>query len=120
MFSWKVLWSTVLTLVFTPVLAGEARRRRLATAFFGTASDWLDPTVTVPVGLAAGPALPLGPPRRAAAGSEQRRQAQGRGRSERALHEDPPVDTGGHGRRDERGEVLLVGRGLGHVPSLGL
>src|SRR2546421_5120731 len=46
MFCWNVLWSTVLIFVLIPV-AVLAAVNRAANAAFGTASEPLEPTVTV-------------------------------------------------------------------------
>src|SRR5215207_5813101 len=48
MFSWKVLWSTVLILTVVPEFALEKASMYALTAPLGTGSDWLEPTVTVP------------------------------------------------------------------------
>lgn len=48
MFSWKVLWSTVLTLTVRPSLdCCPYALKASANAFFGTASDELEPSRTV-------------------------------------------------------------------------
>jgi len=55
MFSWKELWSIVFVTTVTPLLCAWYARTFSAKAFFGTASDWLEPTVTFP--LAGEPAV---------------------------------------------------------------
>ena len=55
MFSWKVLWSIVFVTTVSPGLAFWNAATSEATAAFGTASDWFDPSLTVP--LAAPPPL---------------------------------------------------------------
>src|SRR3954469_12364506 len=65
MFSWKELWSIVLTLAVSPELAFWKASMTAWMAAFGTASDWLEPTVTVPVA-APVPELPEPPPPQAA------------------------------------------------------
>ena len=49
MFSWKELWSIVLILAVRPELAFWKASMTAWMAAFGTASDWLEPSVTVPV-----------------------------------------------------------------------
>src|SRR6478609_7815672 len=51
MFSWKELWSIVLILTVIALFALWKASITLWTAAFGTASDWLEPRVTVPVAL---------------------------------------------------------------------
>src|SRR6476469_9086657 len=49
MFSWNELWSIVLILAVIPELALWKASMTAWMAAFGTASDWLEPTVTVPL-----------------------------------------------------------------------
>ena len=85
------------------------------TAAFGTASDWLEPTVTVPVDAAAGRHRAGGVA--AAAGGEQRRGSeQGAGAERRRAggsRRSTPRDGGGN----EAGEVLGLGRRAGMLVS---
>src|SRR6478672_6333121 len=66
MFSWKELWSIVLILVVRPGLAFWKASMTDWMAAFGTASDWLEPTVTVPVAAPPEEEEPLPPPPHAA------------------------------------------------------
>src|SRR5512141_2845336 len=59
MFSWKELWSIVLILTVSPEFALWNASMTDWIAAFGTASDWLEPTVTVPV---AAPPVEVEPP----------------------------------------------------------
>src|SRR5687768_7800851 len=61
MFSWKELWSIVLILAVRPELAFWKASMTDWIAAFGTASDWLEPTVTVPVAAPPG-VVPPSPP----------------------------------------------------------
>src|SRR5690242_12637002 len=65
MFSWKELWSIVLILAVRPEFAFWKASMTAWIAAFGTAPDWLEPTVTVPVA-APPPEPPLPPPPQAA------------------------------------------------------
>src|SRR5690348_430569 len=71
MFSWKELWSMVLILTVSPELALWKASMTDWTAALGTASDWLDPRVTVPV--AAPPPAPPPPPQAASTEGTTRR-----------------------------------------------
>src|SRR5689334_7243762 len=64
MFSWNVLWSIVLILTVRPELAFWKASITDWTAAFGTASDWFEPSVTVPVALPVD-VLPPPPPQAA-------------------------------------------------------
>src|SRR5512142_708328 len=64
MFSWNVLWSTVFTLTVMPELAVLKAASTSSSAFFGTGSEALDPSVSVP-DAAAVPPPPLDPPQAA-------------------------------------------------------
>src|SRR4051794_4048168 len=63
MFSWKVLWSTVLILTVVLVWAVYPAATA-ATAFFGTGSDAFDPNRTSPPASAVGAAGPTAPSER--------------------------------------------------------
>ena len=61
MLFWKVEWSTVLMDTVTPVLAAWNAVTESASACFGTASESLDPTETLPV-IGAVVGVPTAPP----------------------------------------------------------
>src|SRR5688500_19533091 len=72
MFSWNELWSIVLILAVRPEFAFWKASMTAWMAAFGTASDWLEPTVTVPVAAPPPEPLPPAPPQAARSAGEAR------------------------------------------------
>src|SRR5438552_15404099 len=92
MFSWKVLWSIVLILTETALVALWNASISAWTAAFGTASDWLDPRLTVPE--AAPVLVPPFPPQAASSDGAASSVPAPRAPRSRVRRLTPPTEAG--------------------------